>query len=272
MFVAECAPYNCIYSVSMLFFIVRKKLVQTVRTDRLESVNEKISTCSGVDSPAVKELMLSLGADLCGIACMDRFGDAPKGFHPQDVMPSCRSVISFGCRFPVGTLRCSSSVPYTRVRNSITPKMDAIALDFCIEMEKRGVVCVPIPTNESVRDDNTGRWRSVISQKHAAQAAGLGTIGRHSLLITPEFGSMVWLGAVLCEQELEPDALRENLCNDCSLCVKACPVGALEERGLRQQACWDHAFGDDEKLQTWVISCHKCRDICPYNLGTENKL
>ena len=73
----------------MLFFIVRKELVQTVRADRLESVNKKISTCSGVDSPAVKELMLSLGADLCGIACMDRFGDAPKGFHPQDVMPSC---------------------------------------------------------------------------------------------------------------------------------------------------------------------------------------
>lgn len=47
----------------------------------------------------VKELMLSLGADLCGIASMDRFDGAPEGFHPLDVMPSCKSVISFGCRF-----------------------------------------------------------------------------------------------------------------------------------------------------------------------------
>lgn len=220
-------------------------------------------------SKTVKEIIISLGADLCGIAGIDRFGGAPQGFHPSDVMPSCKSVISFGCRFPVGTLRCNSPIPYTRVRNSITPKMDAIALNFCIEMEKQGIVCVPIPTNESVWDKKTNRWRSIISQKHAAQAAGLGTIGRHSLLITPEFGSMVWLGAVLCEQELEADALKENICNDCNLCVEACPVNALQERELRQQDCWNYAFGDDEDLQSWVISCHKCRDVCPYNLGSE---
>jgi len=41
---------------------------------------------------------------------------------------------------------------------------------------------------------------------------------------------------------------------------------------MNQSACWDNAFGDDEVTQTWVISCHKCRDVCPYNLGTENKL
>lgn len=223
-----------------------------------------------LDSKKVKEIMKSLGADLCGIASLDRFDNAPKGYHPLDVLPSCKSVISFACRFPAGTLLCNSHIPYTRVRNSITPKMDTIALDFCIELEKYGVVCVPIPTNESEWDSNTNRWRSIISQKHAAQAAGLGTIGRHSLLITQEFGSMVWLGAVLCTQELEPDPLAESICNNCNLCVNACPVAALESLEVNQQVCWDYAFGDDKETKAWRIACHKCRDICPHNLGSKN--
>lgn len=223
-----------------------------------------------LDSKKVKDMMFALGADLCGIASIDRFDNTPKGYHPLDILPTCNSVISFGCRFPVGTLICKSDVPYTRVRNSITPKMDAIALDFCIEMEKNQIVCVPIPTNESQWDENTGRYRSIVSQKHIAQAAGLGTIGRHSLLITPEYGSMVWLGAVLCEQEFEPNEMKESICNDCNLCVSICPVNALENPEIKQQSCWDFAFGDDEEKLIWRISCHKCRDICPYNLGSQN--
>ena len=223
-----------------------------------------------MNSEEVKRTVLSLGADLCGIAGIDRFDDAPEGYHPLDVMPKCKSVISFACRFPTAVLECSTAVPYTRVRNSITAKMDAIALDLCIELEKHQMPAVPIPTNESQWDKGTGRWRSIISQKHAAQAAGLGTIGRHSLLITPQFGSMVWLGAVLTQAELEPDGLCEAICNYCNLCVEVCPVNALEKPELKQQDCWDYAFGDNEETQYWEISCHKCRDICPYNLGSEN--
>ncbi len=220
----------------------------------------------------VKQIFYSLGADLCGIAGIDRFQEAPAGYHPTDVLPRCKSVISYACRIPVGTLVCKTTVTYTRVRNSITAKMDSIALDACIELEKIGILAVPIPTNDSQWDENTGRSRSIVSQKHAAQASGLGTIGRHSLLITPEFGSMVWLGAVLTDAILEPDPIQEPICDNCGKCVAACPINALEHRDMNQQACWDYAFGDDERIHNWVISCHKCRDICPYNLGTKNKL
>lgn len=225
-----------------------------------------------MNSNQVKEIAFKLGADLCGVADTGRFSSSPKGYHPLDVLPACKSVISFGCRFPVGTLLCKSHIPYTMVRNSITAKLDAIALDLCIELERHRAVAVPIPTNESLWDEATGRFRSLISLKHAAQAAGLGTIGRHSLLITPEFGSMIWLGAVLCDQELEPDALKEDICDSCGRCAAVCPIHALESPEMDQQACWDYAFGEDEETRAWRIACHKCRDVCPYNLGRENAL
>lgn len=145
-----------------------------------------------------------------------------------------------------------------------------MAVQFCIDMEKMGILAVPTRTNGSEWDGNTGRWRSIVSAKHAAEAAGLGTIGRHSLLITPEFGSMVWLSVILTELKLEPDELKESVCTNCNLCVKICPVNALEHDSVDQSACWDYAFGEVNK--DWRISCHKCRDICPFNLGTENSI
>lgn len=217
----------------------------------------------------VKALFYAQGADLCGVASVDRFADAPAGFHPTDVLPTSKSVISFARRFPAGTIACKTDIPYTLIRNTITPKMDQIAMECCMELEKRGILAVPVPTNDSRFDDRTGRFRSIVSQKHAAQAAGLGTIGRHSLLITPEFGSMVWLGCVLTELELEGDPLKAPVCDGCGLCVAACPVNALESVQMDQEKCWNYAFGDHEG--TWQIHCHACRDSCPYNFGTMNQ-
>ncbi len=77
-------------------------------------------------------------------------------------------------------------------------------------------------------------WRSIVSLKHCAQAAGSGTIGRHSLLITPEFGSMVWLGAVLCDTKFKADELKESICEHCTKCVEACPIKALERKEMEQ--------------------------------------
>ncbi len=215
----------------------------------------------------LKEIFFSRGADLCGVASLDRFADAPEGFHPTDVLPGCRSVISFACRFPAATLKCASPHPYTLARNVMTDKMNRIAVECCLELERRGIAAVPVPANDSVPDPRTGRFRSIVSQKHAAQAAGLGTIGRHSLLITPELGSMVWLGCVLTEAALAPDTLKASICDDCGLCVKACPVNALQSIEMNQQACWDYAFGDQDGA--WSIHCHACRDICPFLYGLD---
>lgn len=218
----------------------------------------------------VKTLLRALGADLCGIAPVERFDGAPKGFHPRDVLPTCSTVIAFACRFPAAALTSPTPVVYTRVRNSLSEKIDAMALEVCLALERAGIAAVPIPAVESIPDPATGRKRSIVSLKHAAQAAGLGTIGRHSLLLTPEFGALVWLGAVLTDGALEADPPAEPLCNECGLCVAACPAGALDGELVDQQACYAHAFGEDPALGRWVISCHRCRDACPHLYGTDN--
>ncbi|MGB8454273.1 MAG: hypothetical protein WCD89_18315 [Anaerocolumna sp.] len=162
-----------------------------------ESEKEYYQTCSSIEvhfaEESIKERLYHLGADMCGIAGLDRFSEAPEGYHPSDVLPTCKSVIVFVNRFLTGTLACRTAVPYTVVRNILSDKMDKMAVQFCIDLEKEGILAIPARTNGSEWDENTGRFRSIVSAKHAAQAAGLGTIGRHSLLITPEYGSMVWL-------------------------------------------------------------------------------
>ena len=92
-----------------------------------------------------------------------------------------------------------------------------------------------------ILDLNTGRYRSLVSLKHMAQAAGIGTIGRNTLLITPQYGSLVWLGGVLTEMEISPDPLLPAVCTNCGLCVKSCPVHALDGELLDQETCYSHA-------------------------------
>lgn len=224
-----------------------------------------------IHNEEIKNYLFQSGADLCGIAGIERFSDAPEGYHPTDVLPDCKSVIVIAKSFLVGTLACTITIPYTIVRNMISDTMDKMAVAFCSHMEKEGVIAIPTGTiGPSEFDEKTMRFRNIISGKHAAQAAGLGVIGKNTLLITPEYGNMVWLSVILTELELEQDPILETeFCKDCSRCINACPVKALGEPQMEQLTCWEYAFGQ-EGQGDWRIKCHKCRDICPHCLGSEN--
>ena len=67
-----------------------------------------------ITSADIKAYAAELGADLCGIASIDRFYDAPEGFHPSDVLNETQSVISFACRIPETSLFVNSPSPYDR--------------------------------------------------------------------------------------------------------------------------------------------------------------
>jgi epoxyqueuosine reductase QueG len=227
-----------------------------------------------VNAKEVKQIAADLGADLCGIASIDRFGGAPEGFRPLDILPSCKSVVVFAKRFPVGTIRCKTTVPYTVTRNTLSAELDMLSVRFCAKMEEAGVTAVPTGTISPTRlDEKTGRWRGAVSAKHSAVAAGLGRIGKNTLLVTPEFGNMVWLNAVLTDAALEPDEMPTGSpCPEgCSLCIDHCPVKALGGPEMKQGDCFAHAFHTNEG-EEFTFKCHTCRTVCPNCLGSGNRL
>jgi len=144
---------------------------------------------------------------------------------------------------------------------------------FCSIVEQYGIVAVPTGTlGPGLEDPKTGRWRSIVSAKHCAAAAGLGRIGKNTLLTTPEYGNMVWLNAVLTDAVLEPDIpLIGNPCPDgCSLCIDNCPVHALGNPEMNQTACHAYAF-HTEKGEEFTFKCYTCRTVCPNCLGSKNR-
>ena len=228
-----------------------------------------------MDSNDIKQALYDLGADICGIASIDRFTESPEGFHPTDTLPSCKSVIVFGKKFLKGTLDCNNTVPYTVTRNLLSNILDKIAIDFCNIMENKSIIAVPTGTiDPTLFDKRTNRVRSIVSVKHAAVLAGLGYIGKNTLMITPEYGNMIWLSCVLTNIELEPDKISGERCPEsCNICIDNCPVNALKNDSpeMDQGKCWNHAFHTDEG-ESFYFKCHKCRTMCPRCLGSKNRV
>ncbi len=222
-----------------------------------------------MDSKTVKGMACELGADLCGISAIERFGESPKGFHPCDVLPSCKSVIVLASRFLNSTLFAKSTIPYTDVRNDITRKMDRMAINLSYKLESKDVLAVPVNSiGPTEWDGTTNKSRGIISLKHAAMLAGMGKIGKNTLLINDLYGNMIWLSAVLISVELASDPIAKyNTCDPkCNICLESCPVDALDGVSMNQLKCWEYAFGTQNGSE-WRIKCYTCRKKCPYCLG-----
>jgi epoxyqueuosine reductase len=130
-----------------------------------------------------------------------------------------------------------------------------------------------------------GEYRVLVDEnqhvdREAAARAGVGFYGKNTMLITRRFGSWVVLGTLVTSAEVEPTPPLELDCGSCTLCIDACPTGALDEPGvLDSTKClsyWTQAptpipDGYRAELSAQVYGCDICQEVCPWNRGIEKR-
>jgi epoxyqueuosine reductase len=236
----------------------------------------------------VKEAGRALGFDLVAIgpagppdhvAAFDEWLDAGHGAtmgylergrdkraDPERVLPGARSVVVCALGYfqgptangPSGIARYAWGEDYHAV---MEPRLRALA----------DVVAGLAPGAATRAYVDTGP----LLERDLAARAGLGWIGKNTMLLHPRLGSFFFIGTVLTTAELEPDAALPDRCGSCRRCLDACPTEAfvapyvLDSRRCIAYLTIEHRGPIPADLRagvgTWMFGCDVCQDVCPWN-------
>jgi epoxyqueuosine reductase len=218
----------------------------------------------------IKKVAFDKGVDLFGIASVDRFKNAPQGFHPKDIYSKTESVIAFAIKLPTETLFAENPIPFTHVNTLAMQKLDTMTFDISRELDSMGIRNVLIPCDDPYEfwDKDKQEGRGILSMRHAGVLAGLGKLGRNNLLINKTCGNMIEIGALLTNEKLESDPLADyEVCPPrCRICLDNCPQNALTGESVIQKKCRPLSNFRTEK--GFIIKkCFECRKRCPNALG-----
>lgn len=197
--------------------------------------------------------------------------DVEKRVSPREIFPEARSVIVVALNYytPHQHEQNPASGKVSRYawgddyHDIMTEKLRAL-LSWIKEQDPgaAGKVCVDIQP---------------VMDKAWAVRAGLGWIGKHSNVITPEYGSWIFIGELLLNLDLEYDVERvEDHCGTCTLCIDACPTAAITEPYVvDSNKCISYATIElrapelppelEPNLSGWMYGCDICQDVCPWN-------
>ncbi len=218
----------------------------------------------------IRKIVLSLGADLCGFAGVEAFKDAPVGYHPKDIYADCKSVISFAVALPKGLTKVEPRLVYGHYNSLSCTEVDFIAFRAAKAIEaqfKCRVVPLPCDAPYEYWDQENMTGKGLLSMKHIAVLAGVGSIGKSSLLLTKQYGNMVTLGAMLTDLNISSDERSAEICIDgCRRCVDACPVKAIDNGTVNQKLCRENTYGKTARGFD-TVDCNMCRISCPLIKG-----
>lgn len=232
-----------------------------------------------LNSVELKRIALDVGFDACGVAQADALTDEEyplrqwlaKGWHgdlaymernldkrmdPRLLLPGAKSVICCVSAYPPPT-SIGGVAAYARTReyHEVVKNM-LFLLKEHLGIDGK-VCCDTVP----------------ISDKHWAARAGLGWIGRHTLLVTPQWGSWVNLGEIVTTEECDAyDSPIASGCTDCNLCVDACPNHAIGENMIDVRRCTAYytthhqrEIPPDVDVHGYTQGCDICQLACPFN-------
>lgn len=190
----------------------------------------------------LRKFLLQHGASLVGFGDVSRMDGAPAIQCPERYLPNARSMVSIALHINEG---CCEHVARKDVASwrsfqiftlgIVNPSLDRLALDASTFLEDRGFIAYPFPANSPHTIRPTPEYPGGpgdISHKHVAVACGLGELGWHSMLLTPQFGTRQKLTTLLTTAPLVADPIMDQgtLCNPeaCGFqCAKVCPTAAI---------------------------------------------
>lgn len=189
-----------------------------------------------------KQAARGFGADLVGIASLDRFADVPAQRNPAYIFPDAKAAVVLARRITRGTVRAVEEGTNWQTYELfgyhwLDTEFLALTTFESVEwLEDRGWEACPLfpfppeaaPQGVPVREGQPAP-NVFPDMDEAAVAAGLGEIGWCRVLLTPQFGPLQRLQMILTDAPLDPDPVFEGqLCSQCGVCAVVCPLHAID--------------------------------------------
>ncbi|MDE3059283.1 MAG: tRNA epoxyqueuosine(34) reductase QueG, partial [Bacteroidota bacterium] len=192
-----------------------------------------------------------------------------KRCDPRAIIPDAKSVVSVAVNY-------FADVQHSPAGNEGKVSRYAWGDDYHIHVTKR--IQNLFECIKQMAPDSDGRYyvdTGPVMDKYWAEKSGVGWRGKHTNVITKEFGSWVFLGEIITTLELEYDTPMEDFCGTCTACIESCPTGAIVEPYIvDSNRCIsyltiEHRGEIDDSLKPhfegWVYGCDICQDVCPWN-------